>query len=378
MRDTTNLPTKTMEFPDYPFHNKNSFAAGREVLQYLEDYSNHYELQNYIKFFHHVKQVKPKDGKWELLIVDLPNNREFIDQCDAVAVCIGHYSVPRVGAFPGLESFQGIVQHSHSYRTPERFTNKTVLVCGGGPSGVDISFDLAKFASKVYFSHREVKKGVYPDNVEEVPVVKEVLSDHVVFQDGAASGRIDAILICTGYNYSFPFLSPECGITVVDGRYVEPLYNHLININHPTMAFIGIPFRTFIFPMFHQQVKFFLKSLSGTFQLPSRDEMMAELEEYVRKKQDRGIPLKFYHEIHDEVRTYIQRLESMASLEPLSPIYFNIFYATTELRKKYLDCYREANFEVVDDFYFKISGVPVDKEELISNKYHIRPVSSNL
>lgn len=125
------------------------------------------------------------------------------------------------------------------------------------------------------------------------------------------------------------------------------------------------------------QVKFFLKSLSGTFQLPSRDEMMVELEEYVRKKQDRGIPPKFYHEIHDEVRTYIQQLESMASLEPLSPIYFNIFYATTELRKKYLDCYREANFEVVDDFNFKISGVPVDKEELISNKYHIRPVSSN-
>jgi hypothetical protein len=70
-----------------------------------------------------------------------------------------------------------------------------------------------------------------------------------------------------GYNHSYPFLSPECGINVVDGRYVEPLYLHIININHPTMAFVGIPFRTFLFPLFNQQVSFTFVTRLSLFRL---------------------------------------------------------------------------------------------------------------
>lgn len=60
-----------------------------------------------------------------------------------------HYSVPYTGDFPGISEFEGEVTHSHTYRTPEPYANKTVLVSGGGPSGIDITFDIAKFASKV-------------------------------------------------------------------------------------------------------------------------------------------------------------------------------------------------------------------------------------
>lgn len=41
--------------------------------------------------------------------------------------------------------------HSHSYRVPEPFTNQTVLIIGGGPSGIDISYDLASFVNQVNF-----------------------------------------------------------------------------------------------------------------------------------------------------------------------------------------------------------------------------------
>lgn len=60
-----------------------------------------------------------------------------------------HYSEPDIVDFPNTSDFKGEVKHSHSYRTPEPFLDKSVLVCGGGPSGIDISYDLAKFASKV-------------------------------------------------------------------------------------------------------------------------------------------------------------------------------------------------------------------------------------
>ena len=41
-----------------------------------------------------------------------------------------------------------------------------------------------------------------------------------------------------GYEYSFPFLTAGCGVGVTSRR-VGPLYKHLLNIHHPSMAFIG-------------------------------------------------------------------------------------------------------------------------------------------
>lgn len=43
----------------------------------------------------------------------------------------------------------------------------------------------------------------------------------------------------SGYEYSYPFLGEGVGITVKDYS-VEPLYKHILNIKHPTMAFIGV------------------------------------------------------------------------------------------------------------------------------------------
>uniref|UniRef100_A0A1B6FRV7 Flavin-containing monooxygenase n=1 Tax=Cuerna arida TaxID=1464854 RepID=A0A1B6FRV7_9HEMI len=104
-----------------------------------------------------------------------------------------------MGNFPGIDDFKGEVMHSHSYRTPEKFSNKTVLICGAGPSGIDITYDLTSYASKVYFSHRipQVKQNEFPENVEHVPVVRVVKEDHVIFEDGTKSGYIDIILMCT-------------------------------------------------------------------------------------------------------------------------------------------------------------------------------------
>lgn len=45
----------------------------------------------------------------------------------------------------------------------------------------------------------------------------------------------------SGYNFEYPFLSVDSGIHV-DDNFVQPLFKQIINIEHPTMAFIGVPF----------------------------------------------------------------------------------------------------------------------------------------
>lgn len=63
----------------------------------------------------------------------------------------------------------------------------------------------------------------------------------------------DCIISFAGYEFTFPFLSEKCGVTVED-NVVKPLYKHLINVAHPTMAFIGIPSKIVPFPFFDYQV----------------------------------------------------------------------------------------------------------------------------
>lgn len=49
-------------------------------------------------------------------------------------------------------------------------------------------------------------------------------------------------------------LSVDSGIHVEE-NYVQPLYKHIINIEHPTMAFIGIPTTLIPYPFMDLQVK---------------------------------------------------------------------------------------------------------------------------
>lgn len=56
-----------------------------------------------------------------------------------------------------------------------------------------------------------------------------------------------------GYTYKYPFLSSDCGIKVED-NVIKNLFKHMINIEYPTMAFIGVPRNTTGFYLFDFQV----------------------------------------------------------------------------------------------------------------------------
>lgn len=43
--------------------------------------------------------------------------------------------------------------HSHSYRKPDGFFGKKVLVLGASSSGIDIGIELSEYAVCVYLSH---------------------------------------------------------------------------------------------------------------------------------------------------------------------------------------------------------------------------------
>ena len=67
---------------------------------------------------------------------------------DAVMVCNGHYTEPRLPALPGQGSFPGLQMHSHNYRTRQPFSGKRVVVVGAAASGIDIGLEIAQVADQ--------------------------------------------------------------------------------------------------------------------------------------------------------------------------------------------------------------------------------------
>ena len=67
-----------------------------------------------------------------------------------------------------MDRFRGEIRHSSTYRDPDEFRGRRVLVVGGGNSGVDIACDAALFASQAYLSVRRGYRYI-PKHIGGVP-----------------------------------------------------------------------------------------------------------------------------------------------------------------------------------------------------------------
>lgn len=90
--------------------------------------------------------------------------------------------------------------------------------------------------------------------MEEVAAVVSINGSQLTLSDGQIL-IADAFILCTGYEYDLPFLGEDSGIEVIEGKYIRPLYKHFVNIEHPTMAFIGLQFPSIPFVIAYVQVR---------------------------------------------------------------------------------------------------------------------------
>ena len=229
-----------------------------------------------------------------------------------------HFSTPVVTDIEGLSDFPGPVLHSHLYRIPETFTNQRILIVGSGPSGIDIMVNVSHFTASVYLVyHRKPLPFRIPSNAELFPCVSKIDRDGTVLFDNGASRKCDAIILCTGYKYTFPFLSSDTGIQIEAGKHVTPLYKDIFNALHPSMAFVGVSQKIIPFPFFDVQIHFIIAMFSGTRCLPSSEKMISELEDEWARKQSLSVPLSHAHNIGNIEYEYCCELAKLGGFEPL-------------------------------------------------------------
>ncbi|XP_047480709.1 flavin-containing monooxygenase FMO GS-OX-like 2 isoform X3 [Penaeus chinensis] len=357
----TNLPKEVMAFPDFPFpEGDESFLHHSQVQKYLEIYTEHFDLYPYIKFSHHVEEVKPiiKDSgppSWSIKVKDLNSGEFSTTVCDALLVCNGHYSIPRVPVIKDIENFKGSQIHSHNYREPSPYTGNRVVVLGASASGLDIMLELAPYAKEVLLSHNlpVAIPSDLPSNVRQVRGVVAASENGFIFGDGT-SAEADIILYCTGYEYTFPFLTKECNVTIED-NVVKPLYKHLIHSTFPSLAFIGIPFQICPFPLFDFQVRLCTKVLCGELILPSKKEMDSDSEKEYEYRSSIGLPRRHFHKMGRLHWQYSDSIAQEAGLEPMTSAVKTLFDTVHRVRRGSLMTYKKRRFRIVNpEFYEEV------------------------
>lgn len=150
---------------------------------------------------------------------------------------------------------------------------------GNSASGIDLSAQIAKFSLNpllISEKNQETTPNANPQ-LEAVPeIVEFIVGDcpTVRFSDGRIERDIDHVIFCTGYLYSFPFLSQSTGPPIVtDGKRPCNLYQHIFYHPRPTLAFVGLPQRIVPFPVSEAQAALIARVFSGRLKLPPQKEM---------------------------------------------------------------------------------------------------------
>ena len=240
------------------------------------------------------------------------------------------------------------ILHSHSYRTPELYHGQTVLVVGAGYSGKDIILDVATKAGQVVLSNRKNPITCpLPDNVNQFVEIECVQQDGIVlFKDGKTL-LPDSIIICNGYSLSFPFLDETCDFTIEE-RWMYPLYKHVFNALHPSMAVIGINMAVVAFPTFDLQCRWVLSVWSGMAKLPSADEMVAACDALQVQNELEGVLKKYAHKLAAKQWDYYHDVATYGGNSSLSHGLRMLYDTGT--------AYRDTNLMDYKTFQYTITG----------------------
>lgn len=294
----TNLPKELMRYSDKEFPaDVQALPHHPTVKKYLEEYGD--DVKGHVRFETQVLDVRLKpsgSNTWDLVTRNLRTGAKRTDAYDAVVVASGHFDVPYVPSIAGIsdwnKAYPGVVSHSKVFDSPDPFHGKKVVVVGSSASAIDIGSQISQVSrGKLLVSQRtesyllpstDADKVYFPEIVEFLPPNQHERA--VRFADGRVEEKIDSIVFCTGYFYSFPFLPSLDPPVITDGRRVRNVYEHLFYIDNPTLVFPVLTQRVIPFPMSENQASVYARVWSGRLELPDRDRMKAWEDSLVAEK----------------------------------------------------------------------------------------------
>lgn len=290
----SNGPKEGLEFADYGFEEHfgkiiPSYPPREVLFDYIKGRVQKANVRPWIRLNTAVRDVSfdEKTDKFTVISRELKASEETSEEFDNVVVATGHFSSPNVPYFKGFEKFEGRVLHAHDFRDAREFTGKDILIIGTSYSAEDIASQCYKYGTKtITCSWRTAPMPwKWPDNFSTVPLLTEVKGKTAFFKDGT-SKEVDAIILCTGYKHSFPFLPDSLRLKTANRLWIEQLYKGVALMSNPKLLYLGMQDQWYTFNMFDAQAWWARDLIMGKIQAPSKEDMQKDWDEW-RAREDK-------------------------------------------------------------------------------------------
>ena len=323
-----NVSTRLMRTTLLPWPSEiGDFVNQKYLEEYIQEVSRTTSVHSCTQYKTRVEEVRKFGLAWQVKTISLvkrsPKEQPFLQErdwiFDAVVAASGHYNAPRIPDMPGLADWKTLwpdrIQHSKSYRSPEKFSGKTVLLIGAGVSSTDIAREISPLAKKVYQSSRggalDLPAEMLPPQAARIGGISsfetsvrplgsidasDPIPGTVILRNGTILDSVDHVILCTGYMISYPYLrqyhsdvTPASSandevLVTAEGEMVHNCYKDTFYIPDPTLAFVGTPYHIATFSLFEFQAMAVASVFAGLAKLPSTPQMQAEYEEKLRRK----------------------------------------------------------------------------------------------
>lgn len=282
----SNGPKEGLEFADYSFevHFGKQIASypPRAVLwDYIKGRVEKAGVRDLVRFNNVVRRITwdEETERFTVIAHDLEANAETSETFDYVIVATGHFSVPNAPEFPGFDTFNGRILHAHDFRDAREFVDKDLLLIGTSYSAEDIGSQCWKYGARsITVSHRTAPMGFkWPDNWKEVPLLQKVEGNSATFADGSTA-RVDAIVLCTGYQHHFPFLPDDLRLKTSNRLAIADLWKGVVWVHNPRLFYLGMQDQWYTFNMFDAQAWYVRDIIAGLIPVPdSVEKRMADV-----------------------------------------------------------------------------------------------------
>jgi len=190
-----------------------------------------------------------------------------------------------------------------------------VVVVGGNISASDLISDLHQIVrGPLYLSMRgrnEKLESVYnlPNVQIQAPVksIRPINGVTVTFDDGMSISNVDHVLFATGFRLSYPFLTPN---PVTPSNRLSGFYQHILNIDNPSLAVIGQCRAALSFRVYEYQAVAVARYFANHENKPLPS--VAEQKEWEVKRLDYKGDSDRFHEIAPDFPEYFNWLQEFA------------------------------------------------------------------
>lgn len=288
----SNGPKEGLEFADYSFEEHfgkqiASYPPRAVLFDYIEGRVNKAGVRGQARFRTPVRHVDWNESTQQFSVRshDLVKDVETTEDFDHVIVATGHFSTPNVPQFEGMDRFNGRVLHAHDFRDAVEFRDKDILIIGTSYSAEDIGSQCWKYGAKsITVSHRTAAMGYnWPDNWQEVPLLTSVSGNTCTFKDGTTKD-VDAIILCTGYQHYFPFMSERLRLKTANRLASADLYKGVAYVPNPNLFYLGMQDQWYTFNMFDAQAWWARDVIMDKIAIPDAAAMQADIADRVARE----------------------------------------------------------------------------------------------